>query len=231
MPLTSALIVAEALAIAKCPGFTAQGGRALNLVLQDLVMHRNLKVNLIVGSMGVIPAGSLGPFDLPANYLRMYDLFYVVDDTPYFLTQTNKLHYDSHPGKASIRGNPSEWSSNLSFVATGGLPVFTIFPASNSQITLQGRYFCRRDDISVPETSQTIPWFEDQDYLIQATALRMMRITDDSRYGIFEGNCTRMIRDHLFKEGDEQQVLKTIGLDPLRFKSGSRLKATKADPF
>ena len=42
--ITSAQIVAEALAIAKCPGFTAQGGRALNLVLNDLVLHRDLKL-------------------------------------------------------------------------------------------------------------------------------------------------------------------------------------------
>ena len=69
MPLTATRIVATALATAKCPGYTAQGGEALNAVLADLCMHRNLKKNLVTGSI-VVPANSNGPFNLELTYLR-----------------------------------------------------------------------------------------------------------------------------------------------------------------
>jgi len=230
MPLTSAQIVADALAIAKCPGFTAQGGRALNLVLADLVTHRNLKVNCITSEISV-PANSNGPFNLPLNYLRTYDIFYMIDDEPYFLTPSSRVQFDSEPSKSTTSSYPNTWTSDLSPVANQLPGQLYINPRSNQQLTLTHRFMCKRDDIVIPETNQSIPWFEDQDYLIHATALRMMRITDDSRYSIFEGDCTRMLFHHLLTEGDEQQVLKTIALDPRRFRSNSRLKSTKTDPW
>ena len=76
-----------------------------------------------------------------------------------------------------------------------------------------------------------MPWFADQDYLIQATALRMMRITDDSRYDNWVNMCDRMLEIHLLTEGDEQQVVKEVKLDPRRFRVGGSAKPTKTDPF
>ena len=83
MALTAAQIVADALAIAKCPGFTSQGGRALNLVLSDLVLHRNLKVNLVSNPITVL-ANTNGPFNLEPDYLRTYEMVYYINDQPYF---------------------------------------------------------------------------------------------------------------------------------------------------
>lgn len=230
MSLTSAQIVADALAIAKCPGFTAQGGRALNLVLNDLVMHRNLKVNCIAATIA-ITNNSNGPFNLASNYLRTYDMFYVIDDVPYFLAPSSLAQYDSEPNKTTNSSYPYEWATDLSPVAGGLVGLMYIYPRSTKSVTITHRYMCKRDDIVTPEVSTAVPWFEDQDYLIHATALRMMRVTDDSRYGIFEGDCTRMLLHHLLTEGDEQQVLKTIGLDPRRFRSSMRFKPTKTDPW
>ena len=228
--ITAAQIVFEALSIAKCPGYTAQGGRALNLVLDDLTMHRNLKVNLVVDIIPV-SANSNGPFPLEPDYRRTYDLSFLIDGTPYFLNPISLRQYDMEDKQSGQLGYPYEWASDLSAVATGGLGQMFIYPATNTSINLTHRFYLDQPDIVSPETSATIPWFEDQDYLIQATAMRMMRVTDDTRYDRFVMDCENMIRQHLLTEGDEQQVVKEVILDPRRFRTGGRLRPTKLSPY
>ena len=233
MALTAAQIVADALAIAKCPGFTSQGGRALNLVLSDLVLHRNLKVNLVSTTI-LVTANTNGPFALEADYLRTYELMYYINDQPYFLQPSNRKQFDSEPNKSTTSNYPYEWASDLSPEALSpNTPsgLLYIYPQSNTGLTLQHRYFVQRADITTPETSSTVPWFSDQDYLIQATATRMMRITDDTRYDRFEQICEKMIGIHLVMEGDEQQVVKEVQLDPRRFRVGGSLRPTKVEPY
>lgn len=230
MAITAAQIVADACAIAKCPGFTAQGGRSLNLVLSDLVLHRNLKVNLVTSSINVI-ANSNGPFNLESNYLRTYDLFYLIDDQPYFLQPSNRAQFDSEPDKSTTSNYPYEWATDLSPVASGGVGLLYIYPQSNQNLTLTHRYFVQQADITTPETSSTVPWFSDQDYLVTATAARLMRMTDDSRYEKFVNDCEKMLQLHLMTEGDEQQVVKEVKLDPRRFRTAGAIKPTKLDPW
>jgi hypothetical protein len=43
--------------------------------------------------------------------------------------------------------------------------------------------------------------------------------------------CENMLRQHLMTEGDEQQVVKEVTLDPRRFKIKGNLKSTKQDPW
>lgn len=230
MAITSAQIVADALAISKSPGFTAQGGRALNLVLSDLVLHRNLKVNLVSTTINVV-ANTNGPFNLEPDYLRTYEMMYYINDQPYFLKPTSRTQFDSEPNKSTTSNYPYEWATDLSPVASGGVGLLYIYPQSNQNLTINHRYMVQRPDITTPETSSTVPWFTDQDYLIQATAMRMMRITDDSRYDRFVAECERMLEVHLVTEGDEQQVVKEVQLDPRRFRVGASLKPTKTEPY
>lgn len=233
MSISAATIVADALAIAKCPGFKTQGGRALNLVLTDLVLHRNLKVNLVSATIPVV-ANSNGPFTLESDYLRTYELMYYINDQPYFLRPSNRQQFDSEPNKSTTSNYPYEWATDLS--PEGANPdtpsgLLYVYPQSNQGLTLTHRYFIQRPDLATPETSATIPWFSDQDYLIQATAARMMRITDDTRYAIFMAASESMLKAHLLTEGDEQQVVKEVQLDPRRFRTGGSLKSTKVEPF
>lgn len=230
MSITAAQIVADACAIAKCPGFTSQGGRALNLVLSDLVLHRNLKVNLVSTTIA-IPANSNGPFNLESDYLRTYELMYYIEDQPYFLQPSNRAQFDSEPNKSTTSNYPYEWATDLSPVANGGLALLYIYPQSNQNLTMNHRYMVQRADITTPETSSTVPWFSDQDYLVHATAMRLMRITDDARYDRFVADCERMLQIHLLTEGDEQQVVKEVKLDPRRFRTAGSLRPTKLDPW
>jgi len=202
----------------------------LNLVLADLAMHRNLKVNLETAFI-TIPANSNGPFNLEVNYLRTYDMLFQVNGEPYFLNPCSLKELDSEIQTIGLATYPYEWASDLSGVPTLGYGIFYVYPMSNNQITLTHRYYLRQAEISTPETSLTVPWFEDQDYLINAVAARMMRITDDERYQAYLMECENMLRRHLMTEGDEQQVVKSVILDPRRFRIKSHLRSTKQDPW
>ena len=230
MPLTSAQIVALACGVAKCPGFITTGGQYLNLVLKDLWLHRDLKVNRKTQPL-TVQANSNGPFNLEADYLRTYDLFYQVNNLPYFLAQTSLKIYDSEFKDPSISNYPYEYATDTSSsaqIASGTTGQIYIYPQSSGQITLTHRYMNQQPDITTPETSATVPWFIDQDYLVKATAARLMEITDDDRLPQFIESCESMLRIHLIMgEGDEQQVVNAVSLDPRKFKTARRFKPTK----
>lgn len=230
MPLTAAQIITDACQIAKCPGFTAQGGRALNLTLQDLVMHRNLKVNLKTESI-VIQAASNGPWNLPVDYARTYDLFFNLNGEPYFLNPCSLKEFDSEVQQNALESYPYEWASDLSPVGLGNVGLLYTYPQANTQLTLTHRYYTLQADITSPQTSSTVPWFADQDYLIHAVATRLMKITDDDRFQQYTVDGDAMLLKHLLTEGDEQQVVKSVMLDPRRFRVGGSNRPTKLDPW
>lgn len=223
-------IVQLACSIAKCPGFKSQGGMFLNMTLEDLWLHRDLKINRITESISV-QANNFGPFTLPLNYLRTYDLFFQQNNLPYFLNPISTEEYDQEFKDPSIANYPYEFMTILTDETTSqannSAGQLFIYPQSSGAITLTHRYMVKQPDIATPETSATIPWFPDQDYLITATAARLMQVTDDTRRQEFLTEAGNMLRVHLIMEGDEQQVVKSVRLDPRRFHSNRTLKPTK----
>jgi hypothetical protein len=228
--LTAQQIVSLACTICKCPGFTAQGGQFLNMTLEDLWLHRDLKINRITESISV-QANNYGPFTLPLNYLRTYDLFFQQNNLPYFLNPISTEQYDQEFKDPSIANYPYEFMTILNdettAIAQNSAGQLFIYPQSSGAITLTHRYMVKQPDIVNPESSSTIPWFPDQDYLITATASRLMQITDDTRRDKFIEDSLRMLRIHLIMEGDEQRVVQSVRLDPRRFHSNRSLKPTK----
>ena len=228
--LQASQIVNLACTIAKCPGFLQQGGQFLNMTLEDLWLHRDLKINRKTESIAV-QANNFGPFTLPLNYLRTYDLFFQQNNLPYFLNPISTEEYDQEFKDPSIANYPYEFMTILtdetaSQAANSAGQLF-IYPQSSGTITLTHRYMVKQPDIVTPETSTVIPWFPDQDYLITATAARLMQITDDTRRPEFIADCDKMLRIQLIMEGDEQQVVKSVRLDPRRFHTNRTLKPTK----
>jgi hypothetical protein len=223
-------IVQRACAIAKCPGFLAQGGIYLNMTLEDLWLHRDLKINRVTESI-TVQANNYGPFTLPLNYLRTYDLFFQQNNLPYFLNPISTEEWDQEFKDPSIANYPYEFMTILvdetTAQAQNSSGNLFIYPQSSGQIVLTHRYMVKQPDIAAPETSSIIPWFPDQDYLIRATAARLMEETDDTRQETFFARAEAMLRIHLIMEGDEQQVVKSVRLDPRRFHSNRSLKPTK----
>ena len=228
--LQSQQIVTLACQIAKCPGFAQIGGQFLNMTLEDLWLHRDLKINRVTEFI-TVQANNFGPFTLPLNYLRTYDLFFEQNNLPYFLNPISTEEYDQEFKDPSIANYPYEFMTILvdetTALSQNSAGTLFIYPQSSGQIVLTHRYMVKQPDIVAPENSAVIPWFPDQDYLITATAARLMQITDDTRRDKFLVDLDKMLRIHLIQEGDEQQVVKSVRLDPRRFHSNRTLKPTK----
>ena len=230
MPLTATQIVTRACEIAKCPGYIVQGGQYLNLVLKDLWLHRDLKVNRKTQSL-VITAGTTGPFSLETDYQRTYDLFYLQNGLPYFLNQAGNLLYDRQFKSSSISNYPYLYTTDVSVAAQAASSAagqIYIYPPSSGGITLTHRYMQQQADIVTPETSSVVPWFIDQDWLIMATAARLMKVTDDDRLPQFNTDLETMLRTHLIMVGDdEQQTVRQVTLDPWAFRGSRSSRSTK----
>ncbi|RQN37367.1 hypothetical protein [Paraburkholderia tropica] len=223
-------IVQRACAIAKVPGWITQGGIYLNAVLEDLWLHRDLKINRVVEQV-VVQANNYGPFTLPLNYLRTYDLFFLQNNLPYFLHPISPEEWDQEFKDPSIANYPYEFMTLLydetTAQANQSAGQIFIYPQSSGQISLTHRYMVKQPDIVTPESSTLIPWFPDSLYLIKRTAAELMVETDDTRHDALIVECEKMLYTHLIMEGDEQAVVKSVRLDPRRFHSNRTLKPTK----
>ena len=229
MALSAQTICSLARAAAKCPGFTVQSGQFLNQVLEELCLLRDLKVNRKTATLTAF-ANNNGPYPLETDYLRTYDLFYSQNNLPYFLNPVSMEEYDAEFKDPSIANYPYEYATDLSVEAqtdSGGAGQIYIYPQSSGAISLTHRYMVFRPDIPTPESSATVPWFADQLYLVKRTAMWLMTLSDDTRQPEFLKETDEMLRPYLIMEGDEQQVVHAIKLDPRRFHTERWLKPTK----
>lgn len=231
-------------------GMVSIAGQWLNLVLEDLKLNKNLKVNRVTQSVTVQPA-IYGPFALEADYLRTYDLFYplpvagggTASSMTQFLTPVTMAQFDAEFKSPSISNYPYEFATDLSTQAqvwSGGSPgngtllsagQLFVYPQSSGTIVMTHRYMKDQPDMTTPETSTQAPWFEYTEYLITATAANMMGVTGDDRFEKYRLMAQDMLRPHLIMEGDDQETVKSVELDPRRFKFKRGLKPTKASPL
>ncbi|HLZ08310.1 MAG TPA: hypothetical protein VKT80_06980, partial [Chloroflexota bacterium] len=203
--------------------------------------NRDLKVNRVTQTLVVQP-GTYGPFNLESDYLRTYDLWYPLPTSgggtsssmTQFLTPITMEQWDAEFKSTSISNYPYEFATDLSTQAqtsSGSAGVIWIYPMTSGQINLTHRYMKNQPDIPNPSTSTTVPWFPYTQYLINATAAYMMAVTGDDRKPEYVAECENMLRPHLIMQGDEQQTVHEIKLDPRHFKFKRGLKPTKASPF
>lgn len=226
-------------------------GQWLNIVLEDLKLNKDLKVNRVTQPLVVSP-GSYGPFNLEADYLRTYDLFYTMptaggataSSETIFLNPVTMEQYDAEFKGPSISNYPYEFATDLSTqaqaTAAAPLPVtpgttpaglIYIYPPSSGQLVLTHRYMVNQPDIANPQTSTAVPWFPYTEYLVTATAAGMMSVTGDDRTAEFRAKAQDMLRPFLIMEGDEQKTVRNVRLDPRHFRFNRGLKATKAAPL
>jgi len=231
-------------------GMVSIAGQMLNLVLEDLKLQRDLKVNRVT-QMLTVTIGTYGPFALEADYLRTYDLFYPIPPSgggvsggiTQFLSPITMEQWDAEFKDPSDTSYPWEFATDLSTDAqvwSGGSPgvgtltsagQLFIYPQTSGAIVMTHRYMKNQPDIPAPETSTVTPWFAYTDYLIEATAARMMGVTGDDRTEQYRNRAMEMLRPYLIQEGDEQQAVHSIKLDPRHFHGPRGLRPTKSYPF
>jgi hypothetical protein len=228
-----ATIVADAAAIAKARGMISQAGRFLQSTLNDLALHRNLKI-LLANTPIVLQPGTFGPYNLPSNYRRYYSFTYQLLGYPYKLDEISLEDFDLLSQSSILGGQPDSFATDLSgYSAVPAMPgLLQVYPQPSGIINTTFRYFQKVAEMAAPlETNAAVPWFEDQEYLRVDVARQLMQPTDDDRYQTYVAEAERLLEKHLLTEGDEQRLTHSIRLDPTKFRFGARLKPTKASPF
>jgi hypothetical protein len=239
--LTAAQICSLAAQIAKGPGFLSQAGMFLNQVLDDLVLVYNLKVNRVTTIL-TVPANTFGPILLPLDYLRPYICFYPMPSVgqpvgapgiPIVLNEITQAQMDMEFHDTSTANYPYEYSTDLSPQAENPAApgLLYVYPQSSGIIQLTLRYMIRRPEIANPENSTVIPWFMYTDYLVRATAARIMQVTSDDRKAEFDADCARLLQPYLIEEGDEAATVHEIQLDRRHFRANRSARLTKSSPI
>lgn len=216
MSLTAAQIVTLACQVAKVPGYTSQAGQLLNSILSDLCQFYDLEVNRVTQTFNMATGAAPAANALTSDWLRSNsnDVFYTISGVPYFPVQEDQAQFDAHVLTAGLNGYPYNF-----FVDTSVSPnnmYFWVPPSGAYAVT--ARYFKQRADIATPESSSTVPWFPNQQYLQTALAGRLMQLADDDRAAQFLSDddpqgAGFLLRKYLVMQGDRSSMVRTVKRD------------------
>ena len=185
MALTSAQIINLATQMVGTPKYTVQAGQLLNMILSDLCQMYDYAAAL--GSSTVsMTLGNVGPYNLPADYLRMAgnEVRYSSGGSARQLTNLELNEFDVLNAGTLTNGLPTFFATDLAAAPA----VLYVFPPPNGAITLNLRYYRQVADIATPETSNSAPWFPNASYLLTRLAGELMRLNSDPRYEVFLGD-------------------------------------------
>jgi len=186
MSLTAAQICTLSAQIAKCPGFTSQAGQLLNVVLQELaqdydfdVIRKTKNFNLSTSASGNGYAIGSGPNLMPTDFLRAHrnGSFYTISGVPYPMIGVTQEEFDLFVQQAGLNSYPYMFYVDVSTSPMG----LYVWPPTSGAYPATVRYNSQQADITTPETSTTVPWFPNQNYLVTRLAGELMKITNDDR--------------------------------------------------
>lgn len=173
--LTSQQIINLACAEAKCPGMTQQAGQYMNARLvqialnQDLdIVRRTTTINFVVGTP---------TYNLPVNYLRAREVFYSQNGQVFTPAQVGIDQYDElfkGPGEKDF---PYFYATDLGATP----PTISFYPSPSISTPVTIRYMDNLVEITTPENSTVVPWFQDQRLLIKMVAEDLYDLVDDTR--------------------------------------------------
>lgn len=229
-------IIAIALQIANTPGFTLYAGQLLNSILQDIAetydFSQNQKTFGFTFDTSTIYQNNLagaGPNILPTDYLRACtrENIWYLQGVRYILVIVEQYEFDALVQTAGFQSYPTFAYADLSLQAPfAGLKGLMVWPPASGAFTVQIRYYAQPATIVTPETSTTIPWFPNTNYLITRLAGELMKLTDDERYKEFLGEGAQgsegILGKYLKMKDDPEGRAKTVQLDRRRFGSSLR---------
>lgn len=242
MALTAQQIVTLACQIAKTQGYTSQAGQFLNAILSDLCQTYNFDIAKgtfsFVFTTSLTPsatypniAAGCGPYALPADFLRMIDdkdAMWFLNGVPYPMIPCDLSEYDQLVQQAGNQAYPYIFATDMS----QSPPNLVVWPGASGAYPCTIRYRKQMPDIATPETSTTVPWFPNQQFLITKTAGLLMQIAGDSRWQSFLGEgpdgAQGILRRYLNLKDDSSNRSQRVTLDRRRFgRASSTLPNTK----
>lgn len=228
-------------------GRLKQVGQLLNIILSDLAMTEDLELTRGTFNFTLVSdngsGNGMGPYPLPLNYWRHTKdgVFFTLLGVPYILTNYEQSEFDQLVVTAGLANYPEIFYTDISPLAQNppSNPLMYVWQPSNGAYAMTVRYYKSLPDIVDPETSQTIPWFPNQTYLLTELIGRTMMLVGDKRAGDFlssdpngmgSGNQRRKFLQS--QAADNEGRARTVGLDRRRFGSNFvKLPDTKAVGF
>lgn len=231
MPLSAQQIVALSCQIAKCPGFTQQAGQWLNSLLSDLAQTYDFEINcktfgftFDTSTVYQNNIAGAGPNLMPTDFLRAKDreIIFYIQGVRYVLIILDQGQYDALVQTAGWTSYPQLGYIDLNLASPfAGRAGLMVWPPASGAYTTQIRYYSQPADISQPETSATVPWFPNQNYLITRLAGELMKVTNDDRAKEFLGDTPEgaegILRKFLKMKDDPEGSVDTVKLDRRRF--------------
>jgi hypothetical protein len=224
-------------------GFSPQAGQKLNLILNELNLLYDLP--MATASATVTLTGSptgppgwvgmqpgVGPYNLPANYLRMAqdELVYSFQGAPQKMINVDLAQIDFQ-GMLQLNTNyPENFATDINTAITTGFPSLYVWPPPSGAITLNFRYFSLQPDIATPETGGTQPWMQLGTYLLARLTGEMLE--PDPRADRFHLKAEKLLQTYLATVDDNEGRAMIIKLDPRNFGGGrGDLRRTKGIDF
>lgn len=226
MSLTAAQICTLARQVAKCPGYTSQSGELLNAILADLCQTYDLDVARGTGTI-TMNGSTSGPYNLASDYLRTRpgEMFYLVSGVPYVMINIALEEYDRLVQQAGINGYPEFFATQME----NSPPTVFFWPPPSAAYVVTNRYQRQMPDITAPESSSTVPWFPNTQYLLRKLESELMTLTDDDRQPDYERQAADILRNYLEMKDDTLDRAQTVKLDKRSFgTSFDRLPNTKS---
>lgn len=222
--------------MARVPGFTLQSGQLLNVILQDLAetydFAENVRTFPLTFDVATVYQNNLagaGPNILPQDYLRalMKENIWYLQGVRYVLIIVERDEFDALVQTAGFTSYPTLAYADLNLSAPfAGQKGLMVWPPASGSYTVQIRYYAQPATITTPETSTTVPWFPNTNYLITRLAGELMKLTDDERAKEFLGDGAQgsegILRKYLNLKDDPEGVVKTVRLDRRHFGSSFR---------
>ena len=251
MPLQAQVICSLARQNARVPGFTSQSGQLLNSILSDLCQMYDFAVAKQTLFFNFNPSqlnfNGQAYQSLPANFLRSieFESFYTISGVPYPMIQCTLAEMDMLVETSGLSNFPVFYATDMSLTGvtnsssgSGGalVPVMLFWQVPSGTYPATLRYYSQMADITTPETSTTVPWFPNQQYLITELSGRLCQLSDDERADAFLSadedrhpqGAGVLLRKYLQMKDDDATIAKTVKLDRRRFgTSFDRLRNTK----
>jgi hypothetical protein len=226
MALQAQQIVSLALSAGRgTTGYTTQAGQFLNLILQYLYQTYDFDECRKTTVLNISAASA--SYSLPADYLRAREVFYYVSGTPFYLNQIPLEEYDQLFNGPGINNYPEQFATQIETSP----PTIYFWPPPNLSLAVNIRYQSIMPDILTPETSSTIPWFPNQQYLIKRLTGDIAMLTDDTRHQALLAEAAMILDKFLMIDDDKSGYAQQVQLDRRRFRNISNLKPTKVTGF
>jgi Zn-dependent M28 family amino/carboxypeptidase len=179
---------------------------------------------------GTAATSGIPYYNLAPDHLRVLEdeCFYLISGVPYTLIQKQLSDFDQLITTESF-------DSQVVFYAVDDstIPSQILFwPPPNAAYTVFIRYAKRSSDIASPSSSNTVPIFPLQQYLIWELSARLMDLTDDDRVDKQHAKAAHLLSKWLTMQRDMESTVLRVKLDRNRFSTPyDSLKNTKEVGF